>query len=105
MLYFHWDSNKNHKNIEKHGVEFSEAASIFLDNGAIIMPDAKHSHDEVRLIAIGMSQYSRLLFVVITKRRSAGYEEQINRIISARFAKKAEKRKYAEKNEDNRKVR
>ncbi|MEK6555772.1 MAG: BrnT family toxin [Bdellovibrionota bacterium] len=95
MLYFHWDSNKNNKNIEKHGVGFSEAASIFLDPDVTIVSDHKHSLDEVRLVGIGWSQNSRVLFVVITKRRSDHYEEEIYRIISARIAKRAEKRKYA----------
>ncbi len=40
------------KNIEKHKVEFSEAASVFLDNNAIIYLDSKHSNDEVRQIVI-----------------------------------------------------
>jgi len=35
MLKFEWDANKARINIRKHGVSFSDAVSVFLDEQAL----------------------------------------------------------------------
>ena len=34
MLKFEWDDNKNQTNIQKHGISFEEATSVFYDDDA-----------------------------------------------------------------------
>jgi uncharacterized DUF497 family protein len=91
MIIFEWDSKKNRSNIEKHGVSFEEASTVFQDTLSLTIDDPLHSIDEERLILIGMSQKNRILVVVHTER-----EDNI-RIISARKTNKKE-RKYYESN-------
>jgi len=42
-LRFDWDSAKASLNVRRHGVTFSEAASVFLDEHAILIDDPDHS--------------------------------------------------------------
>jgi len=52
-MKFGWDKNKERANIEKHGIDFETAKLAFLDLDRLIVPDEKHSKDEVRFICIG----------------------------------------------------
>ena len=54
-MKFEWDPNKASINLEKHGVSFYEAATIFGDQFSITIFDSKHSLDEERFVTIGMS--------------------------------------------------
>ena len=92
MIIFEWDPPKNRSNIEKHGVSFEEASTVFQDTLSLTIDDPLHSIDEERLILIGMSQKNRILVVVYTERG-----DNI-RIISARKTTKNE-REYYESNE------
>lgn len=47
-LLFEYDSEKNRKNIEKHGSSFKRAARIFFDYDRIELYDELHSGDEDR---------------------------------------------------------
>jgi uncharacterized DUF497 family protein len=85
---FEWDPEKAVGNLEKHGVTFEEAASVFFDPLSITINDPKHSLEETRLIIVGHSILQRILVVVHTDRG-----DKI-RIISARPATAAEKRSY-----------
>lgn len=88
MLNFEWDSNKAKINIEKHGVSFEEASTVFKDILSIVIEDPLHSTEEERMVIIGLSHKNRLLVVVFTER-------QYNiRIISARSATKKERKNY-----------
>ncbi len=58
-----WDTPKAEGNIQKHGVSFDEAASIFLDELAVSGQDPDHSVGESRYITFGMSSLGRLLAV------------------------------------------
>lgn len=91
MIIFEWDPKKNRSNIEKHGVSFEEASTVFQDTLSLTIDDPLHSIDEERLILIGMSQKNRILVVVHTERG-----DNI-RIISARKTNKKE-REYYESN-------
>ncbi len=91
---FEWDEEKAQANLHKHGVSFEEAQNLFKDPLEITMPDPDHSIDEDRLITIGKSDKKRVLVVVYTERRKK------IRLISARKATRAERKKYGEKNFD-----
>lgn len=87
---FNWDDNKNKSNIRKHGVSFSEASTVFLDDDAIIINDDGHSENEERFVIIGFSKKPRLLVVCHCYRK----DDAIIRIISARKANADESELY-----------
>ena len=85
---FEWDEDKAESNRRQHKVSFSEAQTVFLDDLSIVIPDPEHSEKEERLIIVGVSNQRRLLMVSFTERG------KIIRLISARKATRAERRKY-----------
>jgi uncharacterized DUF497 family protein len=87
---FEWDENKNKTNIRKHGVSFREAATVFLDENALVIEDDAHSDSEERFIIIGFSAKPRLLIVCHCLRESGA----AIRIISARKAADCESKLY-----------
>ncbi|MEE3491651.1 BrnT family toxin [Ruminococcus sp.] len=87
-----WDINKNIKNIKKHNVSFEEAASVFFDEEALMIPDPDHSQQEERFLLLGYSEYAKLLVVCHCYR-----ESNVIRIISARKANKRESNTYYER--------
>src|SRR5438876_8963288 len=87
---FEWDSTKAARNLAKHGVSFTEAATVFRDPVAAIFSDIDHSTDEQREIIVGHSGRDRLLVVSFTERGDKV------RIISARKATKRERRDFEE---------
>ncbi len=93
MIKYEWDETKNQNNIIKHGVSFEEAASVFLDEEALIISDEDHSDKEDRFVLIGFSYKVRLLVVCHCYREN----ESIIRIISARKANLKERKEYVEK--------
>ena len=62
-IRFEWDENKNTINKVKHGVSFEEAATVFYDEEALLIPDTEHSEDEERFIILGLSKLANLLVV------------------------------------------
>jgi uncharacterized protein len=50
--FFEWDDVKAGVNLEKHGVSFEEACTIFEDAFAITIPDEVHSDSEDRFVTI-----------------------------------------------------
>lgn len=46
--HFEWDKDKANLNQTKHGVSFTEAATVFQDFLAVIFEDALHSDQELR---------------------------------------------------------
>jgi uncharacterized DUF497 family protein len=89
-LEFTWDPSKAAANLRKHGVGFTEAATVFADDEALLSPDPDHSGDEERFLLLGLSASLRILVVVHCYRRR---EDQI-RIISARRATPRERTDY-----------
>ena len=89
-IRFEWDENKNKKNIQKHGISFSEAKSVFYDERAIVFDDPEHSVDEDRFLILGISSETNLCIVSHCYRD----EDKIIRIISARKATKNETKFY-----------
>nr|VFK63735.1 MAG: hypothetical protein BECKTC1821F_GA0114240_11047 [Candidatus Kentron sp. TC] len=68
-MKFLWDLAKAAANQRKHGVEFSEAATVFGDPLAGTFPDPDYSVGELRLITVGISYAGRLLVVSHTENR------------------------------------
>ena len=88
MMRFEWDLKKATINLLKHGVAFEEAARAFEDELSATFPDTDHSTGEVRLITYGMISGGKLLVISHTERG------EVIRIISARIATKAERKRY-----------
>ena len=90
MIYdFIWDKEKYDKNLQKHGIRFEEARTVFYDENMIYKMDISHSVNEERYIIIGLSNNLRLLMVC----HCIGDGTTI-RIISARRANKSEMHEY-----------
>ena len=90
--HFDWDIKKNVININKHGISFKEAASVFSDMDAIYFDDEIHSRNEERFIVIGKSKKLNLLMVCHCYRE----RDTIIRLISARKANENETARYKE---------
>ncbi len=91
MIKFEWDAAKALKNLEKHGVTFEEASSVFYDEFAVQFYDNGHSElEEDRFLILGISNNSRMLMICHCEKRSGN----VLRIISARKATKNERKFY-----------
>ncbi len=90
MIDFIWDAKKANSNLNKHGVSFSEAKSVFYDEFAIQFFDEEHSGSEDRFIMLGVSNESRVLVVCHCERDQG----DTVRIISARKATAKERKFY-----------
>jgi uncharacterized DUF497 family protein len=87
-MKFDWDPNKAARNLQRHGVAFEEAATVFDDVLGWTFFDPDHSQDEDRFLTIGTSNLGRLLIVAHTE------EDDAIRIISAREVTRHERRDY-----------
>jgi uncharacterized DUF497 family protein len=86
---FIWDESKNSRNRKRHGVSFEQASTLFArGNEYLDIFDEAHSYDEDRFIAIGPISRG-IVLVVYTEE-----EDDVVRIISARFATKREAELY-----------
>ncbi len=86
-MKFEWDENKNKSNQDKHGIDFNDAKEVFEDSNRKISPDLRKNYGEDRWITIG--KIVDLIIVVVYTFRDSAY-----RIISARYAKKKERKTY-----------
>ena len=90
-MRFDWDDAKDRSNQKKHGVSFFEATELFQGTRDYLeIFDAAHSDAEARFIAIG--EIDRGVAVVVYTER----DEDLIRIIGARFATKREQQWYRE---------
>jgi uncharacterized protein len=87
-MRYQWDRNKALSNLNKHGIDFADAVSVFSDELAITIFDDRF--EEERYITIGIDLFSRILVVIYTMR-----DDEI-RLISARKASKSERLQYEE---------
>jgi uncharacterized DUF497 family protein len=93
-MRFEWDEEKNLANQNKHGVSFESASTLFTSGVDYLeVFDAAHSGEEDRFIAVGPIDRG-IVLVVWTER-----DEEITRIISARWATKRERQHYIERAE------
>lgn len=82
---FEWDEQKREGNLQKHGVDFVDAAAVFL--GPVGLAEGTGGGAEERYLAVGEGD-GRVLAVVFTWRAGS------LRIISARRASRDERRTY-----------
>lgn len=87
-MRFEWDPEKAASNLEKHGVSFEEASTVFGDRLAISVLDPDRSVDEERWLTTGVSDQGHVLIVWHTNRGESV------RIIGARRASPDERRTY-----------
>ncbi|MGD9841888.1 MAG: BrnT family toxin [Steroidobacteraceae bacterium] len=90
---FEWDDAKAASNMQKHGVDFVEAMSVFTDPLSMTIYDDEHSEDEDRWVSLGRSINSQLLVVIHTF-VTTGAPSALIRIISARLATRREREQY-----------
>ena len=90
-MIFEWDPKKADSNLSKHGVPFTDAASVFFDPLAWTFPDPDHSEGEERFVSVGRSASGGLLVVSHHE-----VDDERIRIISARRATKREEHDYEE---------
>jgi len=91
-MEFEWDEQKDRANRAKHGISFEFATRVFRDPNLVLKLD-DYSLGEERWKVIGMADSQSLLFVIYTERTNL-FGNKTCRIISARRAKKIEKREY-----------
>ncbi len=88
-MRFDWDQRKNRANRLKHSLDFDEASELFASGANYLeIYDADHSDSEDRFICIGPIRRG-IVVVVVTE-----VEEEIIRLISARFATPREVRAF-----------
>jgi uncharacterized DUF497 family protein len=92
-IVFRWDAAKERTNVLKHGgVNFRQAAQVFFDP-FLVGEDATRG-TELRVAAIGADFDFQVLYVV-----HVIAEEEYIRIISARKADPAERKRYEDGND------
>ena len=89
LVGFEWDAANWEKSEQKHGVATAEAEEVLL-NDPLCQVDTKHSQDEQRYVALGVTNDGRHLFVSLTVRRNR------LRIISARPMSRKERATHEE---------
>ena len=89
-MRFDWDQVKANANLQKHGVTFEDARSVFFDEFAVQFFDEDHSSEEERFLLLGLSSDAKLLLVCHCEREQGN----VVRIISARNATKREATHY-----------
>jgi len=88
---FQWDEGNSQKSAQKHDVHPTEAEEIFFNTPLIISNDDKHSRDEKRYLALGITNKKRFLTVIFTLREN----DTLIRIISSRDQHQKERIVYA----------
>lgn len=91
LITFDWDAGNYHKSWRKHTVSPKEAEEVFNNDPFMMFDDEKHSQNEKRYHALGMSGEGRMLCISFTIRDHAV------RIISARPMNQRERTLYAQK--------
>ena len=89
-IVFEWDESKNNANLQKHGISFEEAESVFYDQYALLIADPDHSETEDRFLLMGLSVKLRLLLVC----HCFEIDDGLIRVISCRKASKQEMSLY-----------
>jgi uncharacterized DUF497 family protein len=90
IVGFQWDLGNAYKNHSKHDVSQVEAEEIFFNQPLLIEGDEKHSLQESRFLALGVTNAMRFLSIIFTLRS----QETLIRIVSARAMSKRERAIY-----------
>lgn len=91
-MYWTWDDDKNRTNIQKHGISFETAMLALQDELAVTEDD--DFPDEERYQTTGMVGLAVLIIIHTLPEYDPTFGGEIGRIISARRATSAERRKY-----------
>jgi uncharacterized protein len=86
-MNFEWDADKAAKNLDKHGISFSEATLVFADPRRLTVVDTRHTF-EIRENTTGL--IAGLLVAIVTHTERDG----VIRLISARPASRQERKRY-----------
>ena len=86
MTSIEWDETKRIANVQKHGIDFADAALVFDDPTHLIYRSQHHASEE-RFVAIGTAG-AKIIAVIFTERGDNV------RIISARMARRIERELY-----------
>jgi uncharacterized DUF497 family protein len=87
-MQFEWDRRKALANLEKHGLSFDEAVTVFYDPLAATFDDPDPSEGERRRVTVGYSALGHLLVVCHTERG------ECVRLISARPGTSRERKRH-----------
>lgn len=90
-MEFEWDTNKARSNLNKHGIRFEDAVSVFDDPRHLSIQD-RYENGEYRWQTIGLVHGIVVILVAHTVRFESG--DEIIRIISARKADRKERNRY-----------
>jgi uncharacterized DUF497 family protein len=88
-VLFEWDEVKNKRNIEKHGIDFNDAITIFDDDDRIEAVDGRNDYGETRIQVIGEAKPGVLMAVYTWRKNNTS-----RRMISARTASQKERALY-----------
>ncbi len=86
---FEWDAGNARKN-EKHGVSRAEAEQVFFNQPLLMLSDAAHSQNELRIHVLGQTDARRFLHITCTLRQYGS----LIRVISARDMHRKERAAY-----------
>ena len=78
MMNFTWDEAKRQSNLQKHGLDFADAAKVF-GGPLVLFEDKRQDYNEQRVICIGLLDHLVVLIVHIES-------DQDIRVISMRKA-------------------
>jgi len=92
-MRFEWDENKRKKNIDKHGLDFTDGLDVFSDPDKIELPDDRCDYGEKRIRVIGKSWVFVLLKSIVVVVVCTDRDGNI-RIISVRYANRKERGLY-----------
>lgn len=86
--FFEWDNDKAITNLNKHGVSFDEARTVFDDAFAVTREDKREDYGENRYFTVGTTKRGRVLAVIWTPRNNR------YRLISAFKPDKPQRKDY-----------
>lgn len=96
---FEWDEDKARKNLKKHGVSFDDVALVLADDVGdafhVEEYDGVHSSGEDRYVTTASHPDDRHIVLVVAWTDRSTREAKVTRIISARVATTAERKRYA----------
>ena len=93
IIGFEWDAGNERKN-ERHGVTMMETEQVFFNAPLLLLEDAAHSQNELRIHALGLTDAAQALHITFTLRKSG----QLIRVISARYMHRKERAIYDQAN-------
>jgi uncharacterized DUF497 family protein len=89
FVQFEWDENKNRKNLDKHGIDFNDAITIFDDDNRLEATDNRNDYGEERIQVIGEAKPGVLMAVYTWRKNNTS-----RRMISARTTSQKERAIY-----------